>query len=139
MFLREGGGVVVRLRGGVPLKRGDGVVFDRGAPDEPEAGGKVWEVLDENGRSVAATREDAVATGEFELTFASGVVKAWNWDPTEGTTQAEISGASPSGYGARRREEEGDAPGRPGLARRAAIWVAHERRRLGRAPAPYDP
>ena len=109
VFLREGGGVVVRLRGGVPLKRGDGVVFDRGAPDEPEAGGKVWEVLDENGRSVAATREDAVATGEFELTFASGVVKAWNWDPTEGITQAEISGASPSGYGARRREEEGDA------------------------------
>jgi collagenase-like PrtC family protease len=80
-FLREGGGVVVRLRGGVPLKRGDGVVFDRGAPDEPEAGGKVWEVLDERGRSVAKTREDAVSTGEFELTFASGVAKAWNWDP----------------------------------------------------------
>ena len=105
VFLRDGGGVVVRLRGGVPVKRGDGVVFDRGAPDEPEAGGKVWEVLDEHGRSVAKTREDAVATGEFELTFASGVTKSWNWDPV-GTEAG--SSASPSGYGARRREEEGN-------------------------------
>ena len=108
-FLREGGGVVVRLRGGVPLKRGDGVVFDRGAPDEPEAGGKVWEVLDERGRSVAKTREDAVSTGEFELTFASGVAKAWNWDPVVTPSAGAVGSGSESGYGARRREEEKDA------------------------------
>jgi len=36
-------GVVVKLR--APIKRGDGVVFDRGAPEEPEEGGHVYEVL----------------------------------------------------------------------------------------------
>jgi putative protease len=35
-------GVVVRLSG--PIKRGDGVVFDRGAPEEREEGGLVYEV-----------------------------------------------------------------------------------------------
>ena len=33
-----------------PLKRGDGVVFDAGAPDEPEQGGAVYDVLAADGR-----------------------------------------------------------------------------------------
>ena len=109
VFLREGGGVVVRLRGGVPVKRGDGVVFDRGAPDEPEAGGKVWEVLDARGRSVAKTREDAVSAGEFELTFASGVAKAWTWPAAGAETGGVGEVGSGSEYGARRGEGEREA------------------------------
>ena len=60
---RRGGGVVVRLTGAAALKRGDGVVFDRGAPDEPEAGGNVWEVLDARGRSVGKAQTTPFATG----------------------------------------------------------------------------
>jgi putative protease len=102
-FLKDGGGVVVKLRGGVPLKRGDGVVFDRGQPDEPEAGGKVWEVLDERGASIARNVDEAVADGEFELTFASGVVSQWNWD-----TQEDVEHKEKSGYGTRRAKEEAE-------------------------------
>ena len=102
-FLKEGGGVVVRLKGDVPVKRGDGVVFDRGACDEPEAGGKVWEVLDENGRSVAKNMDTAVSDGEYELTFASGVVSQWNWDTAE-----DVEHKEKSGYGTRRRADEAE-------------------------------
>jgi putative protease len=59
-FTREGGGVVVRLKGTASIKRGDGVVFDCGHPDEPEAGGRVYEVLDERGNSLAKNAEEAV-------------------------------------------------------------------------------
>ena len=74
---RRGGGVVVRLTGAAALKRGDGVVFDRGAPDEPEAGGNVWEVLDARGRSVGKGADDAVRDGEYELTFDGAVARSW--------------------------------------------------------------
>lgn len=43
------GQVLVELR--APLKPGDGVVFDRGRPDEPEQGGRVYGVSDQTGRS----------------------------------------------------------------------------------------
>ena len=32
-----------------PVRRGDGVVFDRGTPQEQEQGGAVYDVLDERG------------------------------------------------------------------------------------------
>ena len=63
--------------GAAALKRGDGVVFDRGAPDEPEAGGNVWEVLDARGRSVGKGADDAVRDGEYELTFDGAVARSW--------------------------------------------------------------
>jgi putative protease len=75
--VRRGGGVVVRLTGAAALKRGDGVVFDRGAPDEPEAGGNVWEVLDASGRSVGKGVDAAVREGEYELTFDGAVARSW--------------------------------------------------------------
>ena len=37
-----------------PLKRGDGVVFDAGAPGEPEQGGAVYDVLTPDGRPLPA-------------------------------------------------------------------------------------
>jgi putative protease len=54
--------VVVQLAG--PLKRGDGIVFDCGRPEEPEQGGRVYEIYC-NGRSVLGT----VSSGLVELTF----------------------------------------------------------------------
>ena len=68
------GGVVVRLCG--PIKRGDGVVFDRGAPEEKEEGGHVYEVLDSRGRSVAATKEEEKEEGEVTPTFGRRAVDA---------------------------------------------------------------
>ena len=76
-FIRRGGGVVVHLNGKTSVKRGDGVVFDRGMPDKPEAGGSVWEVLDSNGESIARSASEAVSVGEYELTFAAATVNMW--------------------------------------------------------------
>ena len=68
-------GVVVALAG-VPIKRGDGVVFDRGEPELREEGGHVYELLDSRGRSVAATKADEVSRGSYTLTFGRRAVDA---------------------------------------------------------------
>jgi putative protease len=61
------GRVQVRLQG--PLKRGDGIVFDRGAPEEEEQGGRVYEIF--RGReSLTGT----VSQGVVELAFGRGDV-----------------------------------------------------------------
>ncbi|GLI60382.1 hypothetical protein VaNZ11_002388 [Volvox africanus] len=44
-------GVVLQLE--APLKRGDGVAFDAGRPEEDEPGGVVYDILDANGTALA--------------------------------------------------------------------------------------
>ncbi|MFO0981663.1 MAG: DUF3656 domain-containing protein [Planctomycetota bacterium] len=61
------GRVLVELQG--PLKRGDGIVFDRGDPEADEEGGRVYEIF-RRGESIAAT----VSTGLVELAFGRGDV-----------------------------------------------------------------
>ncbi len=65
-------GVKVSLRG--PIKRGDGVVFDCGRPEDREEGGSVYEVLDGRGRSVGAPGEKPLMSGMVTLTFGKGAV-----------------------------------------------------------------
>ncbi len=59
------GRVLVQLAG--PLKRGDGIVFDRGRPEEPEQGGRVYEIYRR-----AKSLNEIVSTGLVELTFGRG-------------------------------------------------------------------
>mmetsp|Transcript_51493 Transcript_51493/g.164674 ORF Transcript_51493/g.164674 Transcript_51493/m.164674 type:complete len:1020 (+) Transcript_51493:230-3289(+) len=70
------GGVVVDVA--APLKRGDGVVFDRGLPEEDEEGGSVFELFDTEGRSLAQMPEEGKAipggVQQVELRFAKGAV-----------------------------------------------------------------
>lgn len=65
-------GVQVRLSG--PIKRGDGVVFDCGRPEDKEEGGSVYEVVDKAGRSVGLVGEEEVKSGVVVLTFGRGAV-----------------------------------------------------------------
>lgn len=58
-------GVRVELHG--PVKRGDGVVFDRGRPEQRETGGHVHHVIDAQGNSVA----EEIDQGLVELVFAA--------------------------------------------------------------------
>ena len=51
------GGVVLRLE--QPLRRGDGIVFDRGDPQHQEQGGQVYDVLDASGSSLDSGAEGA--------------------------------------------------------------------------------
>jgi putative protease len=60
-------GVCVRLEG--PLKPGDGVVFDAGKPEEPEEGGRVYEIK----RAAAGGRKRAGTL--VLLTFGAGDLK----------------------------------------------------------------
>ncbi|MGE3405857.1 MAG: DUF3656 domain-containing protein [Pirellulales bacterium] len=70
-----------------PLKRGDGVVFDRGRPAEPEQGGRVYEVF-ARGQSLT----EPVSTGLVELAFGRDALdflqieaghKLWKTDDPE--------------------------------------------------------
>lgn len=63
-------GVVVHLKG--PIKRGDGIVLDRGSPEEKEEGGAVYEVLDSKGRPIA--RGEEVQDGTVTLSFGRNAV-----------------------------------------------------------------
>ena len=63
-------GVVVQLKG--PIKRGDGIVLDRGAPEEKEEGGAVYEVLDSKGRPIPKGEE--VHEGTVTLSFGRNAV-----------------------------------------------------------------
>lgn len=80
----QGDTVFVRLQG--PLKRGDGVVFDAGRPDEQEEGGRVYEVRREKsevrrqkpedrggaGESCRSGQADAFRSFEAQLSFGRG-------------------------------------------------------------------
>ena len=71
-FVRDkvhGQGVLVDLKG--PVKRGDGLVFDRGEPEAAEEGGAVYEVADVKGRSLGKTE---VRAGRVGMYFARGGV-----------------------------------------------------------------
>ncbi|MBI3867304.1 MAG: U32 family peptidase [Verrucomicrobia bacterium] len=59
----------VRMRLAAPLKPGDGVVFDAGAPDKPEQGGRVYEIRPVT-RSVRGERPE----GEVGLRFGQGAI-----------------------------------------------------------------
>lgn len=59
----------VMLELAAPIKRGDGVVFDRGRPQEMEAGGRVYEVFQRDESLVGN-----VSTGLVELTFGYGAI-----------------------------------------------------------------
>lgn len=65
-------GVVVELDG--PIKRGDGVVFDRGDPEEREEGGSVFELFDAKCESVGRGSSDARDSGLYRLTFGRNAV-----------------------------------------------------------------
>ncbi len=67
--------VTVRLSG--PVKPGDGVVFDAGRPDQPEQGGRVYEVFRTatNSRGTpAASGSVTSGLGEVVLTFGRNAV-----------------------------------------------------------------
>jgi putative protease len=49
-----------------PVKRGDGLVFDRGVAEEGEEGGSVWEMHDNKGRKIQGV---AGKGGNVELVF----------------------------------------------------------------------
>lgn len=61
-------GVVVALSG--PVKRGDGMVFDCGKPEEHEEGGAVYDVYSADGKNQAQTGESR-DSGNVLLTFGS--------------------------------------------------------------------
>jgi putative protease len=95
----SGGRVTVSLT--APLKRGDGVVFDRGRPEEPEQGGRVYELF-LRGRSL----EEGVSSGNVELAFGRHDVdlkqispgdRVWKTDDPELTRRLRqsFSGSEP--------------------------------------------
>ncbi|KAL4419681.1 hypothetical protein ABPG75_006779 [Micractinium tetrahymenae] len=64
--------VVLRLE--QPVHRGDGLVFDRGDPQQAEEGGSVYDILDARGASLesgAAGATVALAFGRSQLDFAA--------------------------------------------------------------------
>ena len=65
------GGAIVELLG--PIKRGEGVVFDAGSPEDDEEGGSVYEVFDSSGKNPTAKGESRTS-GRALLTFGTNAV-----------------------------------------------------------------
>lgn len=65
-----------------PVKPGDGVVFDLGRPEEPEPGGRVYEVRRSGARVSAADRPEVVelAFGDIDLSRVVPGVRLWKTD-----------------------------------------------------------
>jgi putative protease len=70
---RANGAVMIRMSDGAGMKRGDGVVIDRGVPEEKEEGGRVYEIFDRAGALVGGKGE-AVSTGEYTVTFGANQI-----------------------------------------------------------------
>jgi putative protease len=64
----KGRQVFVKLQG--PIKSGDGVVFDAGHPDQPEQGGRVYQIKKPEAESTTQ-RAHEISTGEVILTFGN--------------------------------------------------------------------
>ena len=65
--------------GGLPLKPGDGVVFDEGRPDQDEQGGRIYEVFP-RGRDAI---EIAFGTGAVNLKAIAPGARVWKTDDPE--------------------------------------------------------
>jgi len=82
-----GSKVILQLR--APLKPGDGIVFDAGHPDQPEEGGRVYEVqpIKPSGRQMepSAMPEAALAFGTGDIDFSRVSVgdKLWKTSDPE--------------------------------------------------------
>lgn len=70
---RASGEVMIRVRDGVEMKRGDGVVIDRGAPQDKEEGGRVFEIFDSN-RQLVGGKGEGVTDGEYTVAFGSNQI-----------------------------------------------------------------
>lgn len=65
--------------GGLPLKPGDGVVFDEGRPDRDEQGGRIYEVFPRGGGTI----EIAFGTGAVNLKAITSNALVWKTDDPE--------------------------------------------------------
>lgn len=71
---RSNGEIVVRTSDGAAMKRGDGVVIDRGEPQEKEEGGRVYEIFDRNRALVGGKDDDRITAGEYTVTFGANQI-----------------------------------------------------------------
>ncbi len=73
--------VAVRLEG--PLKPGDGVVFDAGKPEEPEQGGRVYEVRSLKGEGRSKMVEIRFGQGDIDFSRVHAGDKVWKTSDPE--------------------------------------------------------
>ena len=102
---RSHGSLTIRMNNdSVGMKRGDGVVIDRGAPEEREEGGRVYEIFDQSGASVGGANDGAVTIGEYSVTFGANQidfdrVEAGDlvWRTSDPTLEAKLAKMVPTG------------------------------------------
>ena len=99
---RSSGELMIRVRDGVELKRGDGVVIDRGAPQDKEEGGRVYEIFDRN-RQLVGGKGEGVTDGEYTVTFGANQVDFDRvevgqlvWRTSDPTLEAKLAKMVPS-------------------------------------------
>jgi putative protease len=75
---KSAGAVVVRLNHGIPLKLGDGIVFDEGHPDQDEQGGRITRLIEDRGRKDVV--EVSLFAGDVSLAAISVGSIVWKTD-----------------------------------------------------------
>lgn len=119
---RANGAVMIRMSDGAGMKRGDGVVIDRGVPEEKEEGGRVYEIFDRAGALVGGKGE-AVSTGEYTVTFGANQIDFNRvevgqlvWRTSDPTLEAKLAKMVPT--------ESTDATSRDGRRDPATVVVS---------------
>ena len=113
---RANGELTIRARDGTRMKRGDGVVIDRGKPEEREEGGRVYEIFDGAGRSVGGKGEEVTIAGEYAVTFGANQIDFSRvspgnlfWRTSDPALEAKLAKLAGTGTGTateRARDEE---------------------------------
>ena len=119
---RANGAVMIRMSDGAGMKRGDGVVIDRGVPEEKEEGGRVYEIFDRAGALVGGKGE-AVSTGDYTVTFGANQIDFSRvevgqlvWRTSDPTLEAKLAKMVPT--------ESTDATSRDGRRDPATVVVS---------------
>ena len=102
---RSHGSLTIRISNdAASMKRGDGVVIDRGAPEEREEGGRVYEIFDQYGASVGDGQDAAVTNGEYSVTFGQSQIDYDRvepghlvWRTSNPTLEAKLAKLVPTG------------------------------------------
>jgi len=142
-------GIRVRLDDNAPVKPGDGIVFDEGRPQDKEAGGRVYDVIELDARTIelrfdrdaldpsrvaigaiAWKTDDPALRQRLEATFATD--RVFHRVPVTAEVRGRVGEALTVAFIQGEHRAEASWPGPLELARKQPLTVETLREQLGR-------